>query len=93
VQGRREGGDGSARSQSVRACAAQRRSSKRGPREEHASCVCPYVGVRVVSWTGGHPGVHVAQRGAPVHPDYAATRARRAVLRGGLDGVLLAVLA
>jgi hypothetical protein len=31
----------------------QRRSSKRGPREGHASCVCPYVGVGVVSWTGG----------------------------------------
>jgi hypothetical protein len=59
----------------------------------HASCVCLYVGVGVVSWTGGHPGVHVAQQGAPVHPDYAATRARRAVLRGGLDGMLLAVLA
>jgi hypothetical protein len=42
-----------ARRQSERACAAQRRSGKREPREGHTSCVCPYVGIVVVSWTGG----------------------------------------
>jgi hypothetical protein len=28
------------------------------------SYVCPYVGVRVVSWTGGHLGVHARERAA-----------------------------
>jgi hypothetical protein len=39
--------------QSERAHVTQRRSSKRGSREGHASCVCSYVGVGLVSWTGG----------------------------------------
>jgi hypothetical protein len=26
---------------------------QREPREEHASCICPYIGVGVVSWTRG----------------------------------------
>jgi hypothetical protein len=42
---------------------------------------------------GGHPGVHTTQRGVPAHAGYAATRARRAALCRGLDGVLLAVSA
>jgi hypothetical protein len=46
-----------------------------------------------VSWTGGHPGVHVAKRGAPSHPGYAATRPQWAALRRGLDGVLSVVSA
>jgi hypothetical protein len=53
-----EGVDGLTRRQSARAHAAQR---QKGSCEGHAGCVCPYVGVRVVSWTGGHPGVHAAQ--------------------------------
>jgi hypothetical protein len=60
--------------QSRRAHAAQKCSGKRRLCEGHASRVCPYVDVGVVSYTGGHPGVHVAQRGAPVHPGYAAKR-------------------
>jgi hypothetical protein len=28
-------------------------AAKKGPREGHVSCVCPYVGVGVVSLTGG----------------------------------------
>jgi hypothetical protein len=36
---------------------------QREPREGHASCVCPYVGVGVVNWIRGHPGVHAVQRG------------------------------
>jgi hypothetical protein len=79
--------------QSERARAAQRCSGKRGPREGHVSCVCPYVSVKVVSWTGEHPGVHVAQRGAPAHPGYVATHARWAALRRGLDGARSAVSA
>jgi hypothetical protein len=51
---------------------------------------CSYVGVGVVSWTGGHPGVHAAQRGAPAHPGYVATRVS-AGLRRGLDGTPSAV--
>jgi hypothetical protein len=76
---------------SERACVVQRRNGKRGPREGHTSCVCPYVWV--VRWIGGHPRVHAAQRGAPVHPGYAATRARRAALHEGLDDVFSAASA
>jgi uncharacterized membrane protein len=38
---------------------------------------CPYIDIGVVSWTGGHLGVHMAQRGAPTHPGYAAMHAYR----------------
>jgi hypothetical protein len=54
-----------ARRQSERARAAQRRSGKRGPREGHASCVCPYVGIVVVSRTGG---IQVSTRHNEGHP-------------------------
>jgi hypothetical protein len=40
------------RRQSECAHATQRRSGKRGPREGHTRCVCLYVSVGVVSWTG-----------------------------------------
>jgi hypothetical protein len=40
-------------------------AAKRGPREGHASCVCPYVGIEVVSWTwGASKCPHGAMRGA-----------------------------
>jgi hypothetical protein len=47
--------------QSDRARAVQRHNGKSEPREGHVNCVCPYVSVRVVSWIGGHPGVHAVQ--------------------------------
>jgi hypothetical protein len=56
--GERKGGDGSARWQSEHARAAQRQWE---PHEGHASCVCPYVDVEVVSWIGGDPGVHAVR--------------------------------
>jgi hypothetical protein len=49
VPGERKGGDGSVWRQSEHARATQRCRGKREPREMHASCVCPYVGVGVVS--------------------------------------------
>jgi hypothetical protein len=38
--------------------------------------------------SGGHPGVHMAQRGAPAHPGYTTMRVRWVALHRGLDGTL-----
>jgi hypothetical protein len=51
----------------------QRHSGKRGPRELHASCVCSYVDIRVVSWTGG---IQVSTRRNEGHQHTLAMRLR-----------------
>jgi hypothetical protein len=58
------------------------------PREGHATCVCPYVGIGVVSWTGGTSRCpRGAMRGtsAPYLCGYAHVRA---ALDGGLHSML-----
>jgi hypothetical protein len=45
----------------ARVLTRRRGTAAKGPRGGHARCICPYVSVGVVSWIGGHPGVHAAQ--------------------------------
>jgi hypothetical protein len=58
----------------------------------HESCVCLYVGVGVVRWTGG---IQVSMRRNERRQRTLPTRlrARRAALRRGLDGALSAASA
>jgi hypothetical protein len=61
---------------------------QKGPREGHVGCVCTYVGVGVVSWTGGASGCpRGATKGAsaPCLHNYARAATE---LRIGLDGAL-----
>jgi hypothetical protein len=61
---------------------------QREPREGNMSCVCPYIDVKVVSWTGGASRCpHDATRGtnAPCLSGYARMGT---ALHRGLDNVL-----